>query len=368
MAGSGRFESEGAFTLDASNLKAKLGQFTLPSPELFLCKLIQAGIAADSTQVEVSHGRRLVRVDFRQPSSFGDLHAVMAALENPLAAGHRALRHLGQGLAASLRSHRSARLVLTTGRGACLLEAHPKRGLRATTVEDCPVAPGDCRFELSKPWYGGLTTRKEGSALERHRWSPVPVFVDGQPLQAVWPRPESLCDAYLPNESGLRVKLPDGDTYRRLDLVYLRQSAGTPLVLDLFGWPFTPARAGLAIRLPIELKGPSRIHLVSDGLSLEAIVRHDLGLPGVEAFAMVENPDTDLTGFAPRESDYNAAHLRRIQSVTWGVVQRLLALLEERSEWENLSRLDPRLTTSLLGRLRAILKLARQARREGREA
>ena len=63
MAGDGQLDSQGQFTLALAQAREKLAKFLLKSPQDYLLKLIQAGVAAGAQRLELKTGAN--RVLFR---------------------------------------------------------------------------------------------------------------------------------------------------------------------------------------------------------------------------------------------------------------------------------------------------------------
>lgn len=107
-----RFDSSGSFTLDLKAAYVKLAAYQLPRPSLWLVKMVQAAVAADSPELIVQQKRDQTHVFFAVLESF-DFQVLVRGLQQPIQQPCRFLDHLWVGLRALGGQQRTFRLKVT---------------------------------------------------------------------------------------------------------------------------------------------------------------------------------------------------------------------------------------------------------------
>ena len=203
----GRFVDSSQFTLDSLKARQKLAEFQLPEAGLWLVKLVQAAVVWESTSVRITFSRRQVQVEFSCPPSLeadAILHLVLSG-EFPR---DRAQAHLVTGIrACSGLSTESVQW--SAGESQVALDAAGTRvwpgsqdsvGIfRLVATRPTP------RRSLSKTLATSVShwlraTADEYEAVSTRCWvSPIPIFLDGKPLQRSY---DSLLQRGLPQNPG----------------------------------------------------------------------------------------------------------------------------------------------------------------------
>lgn len=185
----GRYFDSRAFTINSVKAMQKLGRFQLEDSGLWLVKLVQAAVAGGAAEVRITFGKRLVEVDFVAPPDW-QADAILETVLSGTLPESRALSHLVTGVRACASSPNeavtwscgSARVELADD--ACkVLEIHPDERFRlaATRPARSRSVMASLTTSISQL---AKQTAEEYDALRSRCWvSPIPILVDGQPLE-----------------------------------------------------------------------------------------------------------------------------------------------------------------------------------------
>ncbi|MBI3927505.1 MAG: hypothetical protein HY319_18345 [Armatimonadetes bacterium] len=341
----GELQSSGTFTLSLERALEKLRHYQLAHPAFYILKLIQSAIAAGARRVDVRLRRDGARVDFglTEPGWYGSLRLILEKLQGPITAAPSALEHLLIALQSS-QAIEGARTCFTH---ACA-ERWERVELSAGHVElertfqppRNQVVPGQSRFsfELRRPFtvsfLRSLWSRThEYSAILAHcRLSPVPIFLDGRPLEPhLWKGDDDVLVGIVELSPRRRIdpgfRLDPG-THQAIQGLGLR-TPGThsgPLFLGVRepdGAYRAPRaedskqllRAAVLVRVGSEQQ-PDSFQFVKSGIAL-APRPLDLGIPGqAHGFCSAEMLKTDLSGLQVVEDEAFGRELERLRSMT----------------------------------------------------
>ncbi|MGE0492496.1 MAG: hypothetical protein AB7S38_24995 [Vulcanimicrobiota bacterium] len=310
--GRGALDSSGAFTIDYSKARVKLGRYQLDDQAAYLLKLVQAGVALGAKEIEIRVATRTVGVDFLEPEASLSAGEVIELFQKPILAGRpKAHDFLASGLNAAQANQITVRdtrvgwrLGLTEG---------------VELVEEQPDESPRLAIEITRPRssLNAAARAAEAKALTaRCQFCPVQVKLDGVFLNLLSSVPfyNDARHAELPGPSlylaeGLKVEtnlsglgLPPL-TSRQPGIEYVGQTrieTGARFPEVFVAWrdqPVAPrlARVESLVLIPRTLFGKGTVLLVSHGILLEP--RHcELGCPGALAALCVDDVATDLSG------------------------------------------------------------------------
>lgn len=205
----GRLDSAGKFTLSVDHAKEKLSEFLLESTEEYLLKLVQAGVAAGATALDLHSSTTRVRFCMHGVSlDPADLRQILNHLLQPSqSAQARTLRHLAIAVNTAVMT-RATGMVLATWDGNRGEHIEWKaEGRKARPWKLRPGAPSRVYFEVLRTGveffsnFIHLLSQRDilsmlvGSragldpdrllVMDRAIWSPVPIRLNGRWL----PRP-----------------------------------------------------------------------------------------------------------------------------------------------------------------------------------
>lgn len=351
----------GQFTLNPSKAREKLREFQLARPSFYILKLIQAGIAAGSPQVEVKLSRHWVQVSFapRCLQSDVDVSRLLEVLDD-LNTQEPVSRHLGVGLNASLavdpkkvtysvEGPMGGQELVITGTGVQVgAPTEPRQELR-------------CRFVLEKSrgfkeLFRSIFSRtmEHRAIYERCRFTDR-LWLDGRlpesgwdrsnkPYEAAWTQymtqPYVLLERYLtgPGRSldtgSLLTKNFRRDSGRWLSnsfklkwVLALTTDSEIPVIRTSWGSLVTLLREFvdpngavvpadhpfvMALRWPVSLTGPTVIHFIKHGVALDP-VKVDLGAPGLEVVCSADELEVDLSEFGVVQNEDYRGKLEQIK-------------------------------------------------------
>lgn len=208
LAGEGRLDSQGQFTLALAQAREKLAKFLLKSPQDYLLKLIQAGVAAGAQRLELKTGSN--RVLFRMlgvhyPSR--DLANILDALLHTNS-DSRALRHLAiathsavqirpTGISLATWDGRSGEKHHWDAKGRTSQPWRPGKGDQASVQVEIQRTGSEVLEQLThlmgqRDLLSMLVGSRRGFdadamfVLKRASWCPIPLSLNGRWL----PKPE----------------------------------------------------------------------------------------------------------------------------------------------------------------------------------
>lgn len=257
----GLVETSGRITIDYRRARRLVGRYRLPGRVDYLLKLIQAGVQAHCSWVEVNLSPFLVEVVYRgfRPDSLG-FDEIPAALCRPFrqAAGS-AFEALVVGLDAAMAQGARPTIDSDLGGISRRLTLGPEETAFSVLPPSASVPHPSMRISLQLP----LRTRgpEIEEVLKRCRYSPVQVLLNGRDLRE--------CPEY-------------GAALQR---VVNRDLAGV-YVSDRLCTGFFVCRGS---------DRPSRVSFVRHGVVTETI-QVELDLPGVDVVWSADAARTDLSG------------------------------------------------------------------------
>lgn len=365
----GRIESTGQFTLNLSKARAKLREYRLAEPGLYLLKLIQGAVAAGCRQFHCHIEAGEVVVEFQARARDLPLSRLLAALENPQELQDGPLRHLAIGLTAAL-VYRSAEVCLEafTERSSLALRL-TEETLEPLAVAASPqVSPQEVAFKLTLRRAAALMTELRlqlgERAAEHHlvysrcRFARTEIVVDGKPIPRGWAAPtgkswhHQFAEPFWLAQRIHRGRSRKGSLWfppfgpskleRSADAFLLEYDAyehGYIFLhqfLNARGAEMAPEReqdypVSMALLVPSALTGPTRVVAVKHGVTLEAVELESLDCPGTLCLLLGDEVETDLSEFQVRQT---TAWSRRVEDLE--VELRILA----RQLRRNLDRLD----------------------------
>ena len=324
----GRLDSVGQFTLSLEHAREKLSHFLLRSSEEYLLKLVQAGVAAGATSLELRSSTARVSflmrgVSFAPVDLYNILQHLLDQQSSPKA---RCLRHLATAVNTATTT-RATGISLATWDGQRGERIFWKAGgrsrrpwrptgsqplflfqLRRTALES---ASQFLHLLSQRDIFSMLLGSRSGldpdrlMLLDRASWCPVPLSLNGQWL----PRP--------------RLGLPQalGPTREWLALQESHDPGVRGFREDVWGWPwsrhFGPAQAGVVMFGP---RNPgdeslSQLHWVLDGVLVKSQLLAQVP-QGQFAWAVysAHGCSTDLTGLNPVEDEYLLDRSRAVRS------------------------------------------------------
>ncbi len=365
----GRIESTGKFTLNLSKARAKLREYRLAEPGLYLLKLIQGAVAAGCRTFRCQIEADEVAVEFQARESELPISRLLAALENPQELKDSPLRHLAIGLTAAL-VYRSAELRL---------EAFTQRSslaLRLTEEALEPLAVTVSPEVSRKAVVFRLTLRRAASlmaelrlqlgerAAEHHlvysrcRFARTEIVVDGKPIPRGWAAPSGqswhhqLAEPFWLAQRIHRARTRKGSLWfppfgpckleRSADAFLLEYDAyehGYIFLhqfLNARGAEMAPERdegypVSMAFLVPSALEGPAQVVAVKGGVTLEPVELAGLDCPGTLCLVLGDELETDLSEFQVRQTTEWTRRLEDLE-VELRILARQLRL--------NLDRLD----------------------------
>lgn len=279
----GLLDSVGTFTLDVANARLKLGQFQL-GPGLYLAKLIQAGVLARCSRIEVwLDGRLKIRYSNPDLASLS-IQLLARGLEEPLsldAASPAAC------VCAGLLSGHAGRRDLTWSDSS---------GTRLRIVDrKVEVQPAEPDLAGSKP-EATLTIQNLGDCAVEHHvmesrcgYCAVPIWLNGSRLPCRWER--ELSDTW-----GIQMRLAERYWGGAIEGVHLPQTDPPQAVAPaLYCFPASGVPPwDCAIAIPAKLVGPTVIHWIRFGVQVQT---ESLPEPGCGAIivASAENLRSDFS-------------------------------------------------------------------------
>lgn len=195
----GKRVDDGVFTIKTEQALKKLRTHGLENPEFWVLKVLQAAVASGASSVDYTFQRKVVLITFPNAAEWSGSR-ILEAFEAGPNETDRALSHLQMGLLVALGDGRSV-LAWTCGGRRTSIEGQKSSHedvrddglvrLRVTRTGD--GSGGDIMnspirhlFKQSAAEYKAL--------IERGRYSPVPVTIDGYKLPRRYGRnPDELC-------------------------------------------------------------------------------------------------------------------------------------------------------------------------------
>lgn len=312
----GSVESAGSFTLAIEKARDKLGSYTLANQEDYILKIVQCGVCLGLPRLHVQFTRSTVLVYFEidQDDRTLSVDNLTNSLLTPLEEKNPARSYLALALCSVAGMEpvelmwgdwdgESTALILSLGHGRSELF----RSVPFPRTE--PLESGK-RFHLlylkkrsSQKLPLSLTAPEQQVLRERCSFSPLPIEVDGQELEAQLPvyfstsdPVRQLTDLYLGSlalegdeegaifwKSSSRSQKSYSENFKTTlpdDLT--RLSNKLPPVFRFCGpgeWKDEERTVRLkrVLGFPCYLYGPSRIHFLKDGVLLDPVTVHDAG-------------------------------------------------------------------------------------------
>lgn len=307
--------SEGKWTITLDQAREKLAEHQLESPQDYLLKLIQAGVAARASQMELhsrARGVRFLMRDVAFPSQ--ELAKILMHLLSPVEGEHgRALRHLATAVNSALLT-RATGLQLRTFDG----EAGETLVWNARGLQRSPWRPKNGRPQLAlelkrtaaeslatfyhllsqRDIFAMLTGSRHGVdwdrqlVMDRASWCPVPLRLNGRWL----PRPKcGPSDGASTVEKSVTVGLAEGDPGVRSFIVSARSWPWSKSYLEPVGG--IAGMGNQSLWRPVR----SELQFILDGVevgsvALESVPKTLFGWGVLSAHGCT----TDLTGLRTR--------------------------------------------------------------------
>ena len=266
----GTLDSEGSLTLDPHKARERLRLYRLPEPYSYIVPMVAWAVSGEARTISITcdgHGVRMEH-DGRGPD-LEELASLFSTQQLGLG-GHlaRPLRHLAMGLNAALALEPGSMTVTSP-------QSHLQMQDGRLTLQ-AQVSEGPVRFELHEP---GPISLRRGLATLQHdspelavlkkycSWCPIPLKVNGTRVDS-----SLRSGALVEREIG---RLSEGD--------------GSLVAPSRRSLPATDSLC-LYMALKSELGEETRIHLVVDGIEVEA----DMGLSYPGLFAVVSDPSLPL--------------------------------------------------------------------------
>ncbi len=351
----GETESSGVFTLDPKKAREKLQNFAFVSPDDYLPKLVQAGVAAGASQIEVEVNASIVELLFRDLYFEKDQ---VQGLMNYLLVENcppewRPLRHLAAGLRGSLAVEPGLVWWESWSDGKGYQRRWSDQDWNLKELERSEQQGRFSRFHLVRQAgkrfrlaFSSLFQSKEHERpglLRRCAYLAQPLTLNGEPIKrAEFGRPrypgyrieldenpgESRPPPYLASD-----QLVEGliDKHHHLAEVYPTDDRPTSLIqpphsqATLKTLTGGPCRAWLG--LEAQLEKTARITYIEDGVVLETR-ELELGIPGLVGIYSAEGLPKDLTGFSLVEGEAYRAHLDWLRQQGQVLKETVLANLE----------------------------------------
>ena len=340
LTGEGRLDSAGSFTISAEQAKEKLSQYLLESTEEYLLKLIQAGVAAGASELQLHSSTTRVQFTMKGCSfASRDLSEILYHLvRNDEGSQARALRHLATAVNTAVAT-RATGIVLATWDGRQGQRLEWKANGKQVSAWNLEAGKTPCLYfevrrtglEFFSNFFHLLGQRdilsmflgtREGMdpdrlmVMDRACWCPVPLSLNGRWL----PKP-----SLGPREGGLG--RPRNLKTRWLDLVPSEDPGIRHFDQNRFDWPWSRnyARPQLGVvssgfRSSFDTTG-SLIHWVLDGVTVwnESIE----GVPiGSFAWAVgsAHGATLDLTGLKVIPNAHLLERKRELTEAAWDLL------------------------------------------------
>lgn len=209
----GQRVDSGEFTLDSAKARAKLAEFALSEPGLWVVKIVQSAVACGAPDIEFVMPKREVKVCFlNKPGWCAEkiCSFVLSARVPP----DRAMAHFQAGILGSSLGEVTDRLSWECGGKRVSLDS---RGVSVQDVEDDGYLKLHLRrsqkpsvsvkfFNTPLRYYFRETAHEFHALVERCRCSPIPVQVDGYML----PRHYAQTFLKLPTQNNYDSENPSG--------------------------------------------------------------------------------------------------------------------------------------------------------------
>lgn len=273
-------ESQGEFTIDPQRAASLLRQQQLASPDHYLLKLVQAGVAGGASEIRVKIGWFSIELEFTLPRPL-PLQNLSSHLVRPATP---ALGYLAVGVNAALCTLRT--VTLEQG-GERLVQT-----CRSQWEETSTPRPG-LRVGLARTRWD--TSAERALLADVCCWCPVPLSVNGRAVQiALWGSSSTLVQSYVPGSS--------------LSAPAVSRALLPPRV--------PPGLAGRRVMCDMVLAleshaGPGAVHFVQHGVTV-CRRRVDFGREGVVAVVGAEGLPTDLSGFELLDGDALSERIRAV--------------------------------------------------------
>lgn len=336
----GDTESEDrAFTISLEKARQKLRRYRLPYPAFYVLKIIQGAVGAGTAKIQIKLTRKEVKIWFEVPDRSFAVNEVLASLTNPAGQVSEELRHLIVGLSSSevVAPISTIWAEYLEGESSALMICGET--LRKVEAPEAPPKgfPGPGKvgylFHLTKDAallaLRSATLPERTVIVERCRYAPVQICLDGKLLSARWSsdfcpkwmeklsRPFTLAERFLVDQEGsLEFPLASTSNYKYTDTSGVdSRSAGCwvrkrptpePFLTEYLTVQGSPlknpprvARCRAAYAIPLSVTGDNCLILVKDGVVLQAVPVSSSNLPRVGAVALVDagNLDLDLSEF-----------------------------------------------------------------------
>ncbi len=342
----GQWDSQGVFTLAAAQAREKLARSALKIPQLYILKLVQAGVALGATRMRVDGFRNGLTLWFDAPSA-PTPDGVLRALSGE-AVGDEGLRLLGEGMNVALFLEPAA-LALHhwsgDGEGWALsfrgeeLASGPAPARPDQLPEEGPL----WLFSLQKPGYHFLRSPVEAEMSWLHSrctFMPIDFKIRGHQLYA---RPERsgaaepmegrhwLVERHEVGASSMLVEPPDRQPGgSEIKAGWLRQRMFGGLTLwqrTKGGYDENPALCRAVYLLPEDLTGADTVAFVRHGVIVARVKVTKTGAGGL-ALLDASLVNFDISGFEVVRDEKLDEAMRTAGRVWSGMLQEMRPLLE----------------------------------------
>lgn len=313
----GQLDSQGKFTLDMGHAKEKLAGYLLERTDDLLLKLVQAGVAAGATRLDLESKASHVKFTMRGATfPKGSLGQILNYLLGEQQDGNRALKHLAMAVNTAITTRPTAIALAEWNGHNGTLYRWSRKGKEVLPFH-CKARDPLTTFQLlrtEQEWWSSFLhllgqrdilsmvfgTRRGWDAdrlmvYDKACWCPVPLYLNGRLMDeaplVVGEDKATRQETNLRHKSEFR--LPCGP-----NSLGVRVTARKVLPWPQHDFPSGPYGAVLtAGREDAWISVPSKLELTSDGVTL---VRQSIsGVPRgtfVRVVAAADGYETDLTG------------------------------------------------------------------------
>ena len=330
----GVHDSRGNFTIDSAQARRKQAAFQLARPGSYILKFVQAAVMAGASELAVHVGRQeLCLTALGEHPALCQLETIANALFH-LPSERSPERHLAVGLNAACQEA-SRDVLWQTPSGSLALDREQVRLL--------PLTHPTPRLVVKKPrqlfqWFRGSLFLEETAFLTDYcRYAPLKLTIDSRSIERspsvrysdplanhlFLPHSHTLLDLVLPAPQGLQLHYPPDQYEGREHKLSLWSDSPVqeshppketrPLLID--GWERTePMFTAFALlSVPPLRRGPTELHPVVDGVSLEPLLLNRPGLPGIRVVLNANGLHTDLSEFALVEDEALSQQLQNLE-------------------------------------------------------
>lgn len=332
----GALDGEGAFTVNYSAARLKLGQYQLQSRAGYLLKFVQAGVQMGARRIEFTCKTDEIIVRFQNPRKMIDSQLFVDLMSAP--ADSQTEPDL-KNLAVALNAAPASAIAFednATGRRATVRD-----------VVETSTAPrlegGGFRFFVSREGSQAQLVEEHAEVWKRCSLCPVPLVWDGVGLNLNRQSMSFYEDLLRPNRTIFAAEYHQAERERtglgiprrgrgasvlfQGDQLVSKRKRGWQIAVALRDSPFPSRgvldRARSLILLPSVLEGSSELALVQFGVTLES--RPLKGVKGARAALCVDGYPTDLTGLQVRQSESLDQEIESVEKE----IPRLLKVLRK---------------------------------------